>query len=119
MLYINGPCARRAAGMGGRLGGGLCLAAGREPGVPAAAALQWALRCAHSLLTPRLSCYHPPAFVQPDMSLAKNPGRWNRKYATLYIDQPIGTGFSRAGARRRRRTRRPPFVRVTSHTRAH
>ncbi|GBF91928.1 serine carboxypeptidase-like [Raphidocelis subcapitata] len=38
-----------------------------------------------------------PVFVQPDMSLKPNPGRWNRQYATLYVDQPIGTGYSLLG----------------------
>lgn len=38
------------------------------------------------------------AFLQRDFSLAPNPGRWNRKYGTLYLDQPIGTGFSVTGA---------------------
>ncbi|KAI8473502.1 MAG: carboxypeptidase [Monoraphidium minutum] len=38
-----------------------------------------------------------PVYVQPDMSLEVNPGRWNRRYGTLYIDQPVGTGFSVRG----------------------
>ena len=39
-----------------------------------------------------------PVFVRPNLTLVENPGRWNRRYGTLYIDQPIGTGFSEAGA---------------------
>ena len=31
------------------------------------------------------------------MSLRQNPGRWNRQYGMLFVDQPIGTGFSVAG----------------------
>eukprot|EP00878_Enallax_costatus_P025460 GHUV01027238.1.p1 GENE.GHUV01027238.1~~GHUV01027238.1.p1 ORF type:complete len:479 (+),score=118.13 GHUV01027238.1:82-1518(+) len=38
-----------------------------------------------------------PYQLQLDMSLRKNPGRWNRRYGMLFIDQPIGTGFSIAG----------------------
>jgi vitellogenic carboxypeptidase-like protein len=38
-----------------------------------------------------------PYQLQLDMSLRKNPGRWNRHYGMLFVDQPIGTGFSIAG----------------------
>ncbi|GAB4820079.1 hypothetical protein N2152v2_007125 [Parachlorella kessleri] len=40
-----------------------------------------------------------PRLVQPDLTLAPNPGTWNRKAALLFIDQPVGTGFSTAGKR--------------------
>lgn len=38
-----------------------------------------------------------PYMVQPDLSLKKNPGAWNRRYGMLYIDQPVGVGFSKVG----------------------
>eukprot|EP00775_Hariotina_reticulata_P013690 gene13690-13812_t len=38
-----------------------------------------------------------PFQLQPDMKLQDNPGKWNRRYGMLFIDQPIGTGFSIAG----------------------
>eukprot|EP00200_Dunaliella_tertiolecta_P010739 CAMPEP_0202391350 /NCGR_PEP_ID=MMETSP1127-20130417/91786_1 /ASSEMBLY_ACC=CAM_ASM_000462 /TAXON_ID=3047 /ORGANISM="Dunaliella tertiolecta, Strain CCMP1320" /LENGTH=524 /DNA_ID=CAMNT_0048993775 /DNA_START=16 /DNA_END=1590 /DNA_ORIENTATION=+ len=34
---------------------------------------------------------------EDDLTLRTNPGSWNRLYGLLYIDQPIGTGFSNAG----------------------
>jgi len=37
-----------------------------------------------------------PYLVNADLSLRANPGRWNRKYGTLFIDQPVGVGFSAA-----------------------
>jgi len=39
-----------------------------------------------------------PWYVQPDLSLRENPGRWNKHYGVLYVDQPIGVGFSVAGS---------------------
>jgi hypothetical protein len=38
-----------------------------------------------------------PFQLQTDMTLRDNPGKWNRQYGTLFLDQPIGTGFSIAG----------------------
>jgi vitellogenic carboxypeptidase-like protein len=38
-----------------------------------------------------------PFALQTDLSLQPNPGRWNRQYGMLFVDQPIGTGFSIAG----------------------
>ena len=38
-----------------------------------------------------------PYFVQPDLTLKKNDGSWNRRYGLLYIDQPVGVGFSLVG----------------------
>jgi vitellogenic carboxypeptidase-like protein len=39
-----------------------------------------------------------PYALQTDLSLQPNPGRWNRQYGMLFVDQPIGTGFSVAGS---------------------
>lgn len=36
--------------------------------------------------------------MTPELSLRPNEGSWNLRYGVLYIDQPIGTGFSTAGA---------------------
>ena len=38
-----------------------------------------------------------PDSVQPDLRLKKNPGAWNFASGLLFMDQPIGTGFSPAG----------------------
>lgn len=38
-----------------------------------------------------------PFALQTDLTLQPNPGRWNRQYGMLFVDQPIGTGFSVAG----------------------
>ena len=38
-----------------------------------------------------------PHLVQPDLSLKLNPGAWNFEAGLLFIDQPLGTGFSPAG----------------------
>ncbi|CAK0783932.1 hypothetical protein CVIRNUC_007135 [Coccomyxa viridis] len=38
-----------------------------------------------------------PYLVNKSLQLAPNPGAWNRKYDLLFIDQPVGTGFSIAG----------------------
>jgi vitellogenic carboxypeptidase-like protein len=38
-----------------------------------------------------------PFALQTDLTLQQNPGRWNRQYGMLFLDQPIGTGFSVAG----------------------
>ena len=39
-----------------------------------------------------------PDSVQPNLRLKKNPGAWNFEAGLLFMDQPIGTGFSPAGA---------------------
>jgi vitellogenic carboxypeptidase-like protein len=39
-----------------------------------------------------------PFALQTDLTLQRNPGRWNRQYGMLFVDQPIGTGFSIAGS---------------------
>lgn len=38
-----------------------------------------------------------PWRVTEDLELVPNPGAWNRRFGMLFIDQPIGTGYSRAG----------------------
>eukprot|EP00842_Homolaphlyctis_polyrhiza_P003845 jgi/Hompol1/4461/HPOL_003639-RA len=38
-----------------------------------------------------------PLRLTSDMRLARNPSTWNRKYAMLFIDSPVGTGFSFVG----------------------
>ncbi|WIA29141.1 hypothetical protein OEZ86_011652 [Tetradesmus obliquus] len=38
-----------------------------------------------------------PFQLQVDMTLRDNPGKWSRQYGMLFLDQPIGTGFSIAG----------------------
>lgn len=38
-----------------------------------------------------------PFALQTDLTLQRNPGRWNRQYGMLFVDQPIGTGFSIPG----------------------
>ncbi len=43
-------------------------------------------------LTPR-----SPYFVNDDLTLRENLGAWNRLYGTLFIEQPIGVGFSKKG----------------------
>lgn len=42
-----------------------------------------------------------PFALQTDLTLQQNPGRWNRQYGMLFVDQPIGTGFSVAGAQQK------------------
>ena len=42
-----------------------------------------------------------PYLINADLSLRPNPGRWNRKYGTLFVDQPLGVGFSVARDPRR------------------
>ena len=37
--------------------------------------------------------------MTPELSLRPNEGSWNQRYGLLYIDQPVGTGFSTLGAR--------------------
>lgn len=41
-----------------------------------------------------------PFHLDVDLVLHKNPGAWNRLYGMLFIDQPIGTGFSITGKQR-------------------
>lgn len=38
-----------------------------------------------------------PFLVNDSLALVANAGAWNQKHGLLFIDQPIGTGFSRAG----------------------
>lgn len=39
-----------------------------------------------------------PYFVnEEDLTLKPNPGSWNRLYGMLFIEQPIGTGYSVRG----------------------
>ncbi|CAL8469775.1 g9317 [Coccomyxa elongata] len=40
-----------------------------------------------------------PYWPNRTLNLEPNPGTWNRKYGLLFIDQPVGTGFSLAGKR--------------------
>lgn len=40
----------------------------------------------------------PYAFQADGVSLKKNPSSWNEWANVIYVDQPIGTGFSHAGA---------------------
>ncbi len=35
-----------------------------------------------------------PQLVTRNLSLAENEGAWNRRAGLLFIDQPVGTGFS-------------------------
>ncbi|KAK9835972.1 hypothetical protein WJX81_002745 [Elliptochloris bilobata] len=39
-----------------------------------------------------------PQRVTAELSLRPNEGSWNLRYGVLYIDQPVGTGFSTAGS---------------------
>lgn len=50
----------------------------------------------HPHLCARLS----PYFVNDDLTLRENLGAWNRLYGTLFIEQPIGVGFSKKGEQR-------------------
>lgn len=38
-----------------------------------------------------------PQRVQPDLRLKQNIGAWNFEAGLLFLDQPIGVGFSLAG----------------------
>lgn len=37
-----------------------------------------------------------PWRISEKLALASNPGAWNHKYGVLFIDNPVGTGFSTA-----------------------
>ncbi|KAG2489745.1 hypothetical protein HYH03_011852 [Edaphochlamys debaryana] len=39
-----------------------------------------------------------PYFVNDDLTLRKNAASWGRLYGLLFIEQPIGVGFSRVGS---------------------
>jgi carboxypeptidase C (cathepsin A) len=49
-----------------------------------------------------------PYQLQTDMTLRDNPGKWSRQYGMLFLDQPIGTGFSIAGALMLQRAQQQP-----------
>lgn len=36
--------------------------------------------------------------MKPDGALYPNPGAWNQKINVLFLDQPVGTGFSPLGS---------------------
>ena len=38
-----------------------------------------------------------PYFVNSDLTLRENPGSWSRLYGMLFIEQPLGVGYSRPG----------------------
>lgn len=38
-----------------------------------------------------------PWFINPDFSLRPNPGSWSTHYGMLFVEQPIGVGFSSPG----------------------
>ena len=38
-----------------------------------------------------------PEWVTPNLKLIPNPGAWNRGAGLIFIDQPVGTGFSPSG----------------------
>lgn len=38
-----------------------------------------------------------PYFVNEDLTLRVNYGSWNRLYGMLFIEQPLGVGFSKTG----------------------
>ncbi|EFJ20895.1 serine carboxypeptidase-like enzyme, partial [Selaginella moellendorffii] len=47
-----------------------------------------------------IGCFYElgPWIVQENFSLQKNPGAWNRRCGILFVDNPIGTGFSIAAS---------------------
>ena len=55
------------------------------------------------------------AQVTPELSLRPNEGSWNLRYGVLYIDQPIGTGFSTAGATQRKLNMHDGVLRCAVH----
>ena len=48
---------------------------------------------------PMLRSYYElgPQLVTSELELVPNPGAWNRLFGLLFVDQPVGTGYSIAG----------------------
>ncbi len=39
-----------------------------------------------------------PFYINDDLSLRRNENSWNSNANLLYVDQPVGTGYSRASS---------------------